>query len=114
LPPQNNSQAYQAQILKQEIPDIPGPQYNALLGIPEFKKFTDPGNTIKQILDSLILLQNNHNALRKLEDALDSFFNEGNIFIERLRNSESLFIEKMKNTADCDDSSTIQEAVLSL
>lgn len=100
LPPQNNSQAFQARCLQQEIPLLPGPQYPELVGTAPLEPCVPPTEAIRQTLQCVDLLEQRPAARDRLRGSIEQFLHAGTGLYQAQRRSQSEFIERMRQTAD--------------
>ncbi len=107
LPPQNNSQAYQAQCLQEEIPLLPGPQYPELIGTCPLARSVPPAQAIRDTLQCAVVLHECPSAHGRLRAAIEEFLCTGQY--QALRRSESEFVERMRLGADIPSLAGLQE-----
>jgi hypothetical protein len=100
LPAQNNSQAYQAQCLQEEIPPLSGLQYPVLIDVPPLERNVPPAQAIQQTLSHAASLRQHPDAGRRMRAALRDFLNADAGTRQTLRQSQFDFLERMRQTAD--------------
>lgn len=111
LPPQNNSQAHQAELLQLENPELPGPQYPDLISSTQVTKGINPSNEICQILDSVDKLKKDDLALKKLKISIEKFLTMDNNELNKLTDSQFKFIKKMQNSANISNINNLRSII---
>lgn len=112
LPPQNNSQAYQAECLQQYIPQLPGPQYPELVGTPPLEPGASPTEAIRRTLEHVALLRERPLASRRLQQAIKQFLRADDGVYQALRRAQSEFIDQMRRTADLPAPTAVRDALI--
>lgn len=100
LPPQNNSQAYQAQCLQHEIPHLASLQYPVLIDVPPLARNVPPAIAIKETLSHVESLRAHPHARQRMRVALQDFLAADAGTRRTLRQAQFDFLERMRQTAD--------------
>ena len=100
LPAQNNSQAFQAQKLKREIPRLAGVEWQDLMKTDLLDRPLAPAEMTQQALACAARVQEDANADALLRGAVREFLQQDAATLDRQRREQFDFIRQMHRTAD--------------
>jgi hypothetical protein len=100
LPAQNNSQAYQAQRLRRNIPRLAGVEWRDVLETDLLERPRAPAELTQQALACAARLEEDASANAILRGALREFLQQDTASLDRQRREQFEFIGRMRRTAD--------------
>ena len=100
LPPQNNSQAYQARELRLVVPLLAGLDWQELVSIDLFSQDLSPAELIRGALDCVGCLRESPQAQHRMRETIAGFLGQDAAGRERVRQQQFQFIERMRAEAD--------------